>query len=145
MSNGKQMGDDYYLKFLEWAAGKTDQEFKLLERRGILNRSEICKELVFSRSVFTSNPHINAALQKLEEGLRERGVLPAEEEKEPFDKNTAPVREVGARNAGVDAERMRRLELDNAALRQELTEIKRQLQKYSTLAEALSMTGRVPR
>ncbi len=55
------------------------------------------------------------------------------------------MREPGKLKASLEAERMRRMETDNASLKAENTELKRALEKYAVLQEALSLTGRLPR
>ena len=44
-----------------------------------------------------------------------------------------------------DAERLKRLEMENASLRAELAEVKHALSRYALLQEALAETGRLPR
>lgn len=44
-----------------------------------------------------------------------------------------------------DAERLKRLELENASLRAELNEVKHALARYAVLQDALAETGRLPR
>lgn len=88
---------------------------------------------------------IKAALKAAEDALRERGILPALEEKLPIDGAAPPMREVGPQRAARDAERLKRLEQENASLRAENDELKRLLERYVVLQEALSLTGRLPR
>lgn len=57
----------------------------------------------------------------------------------------APLRPDGQQKAAAEAERLKRLEQDNASLRAESNELKRRLARYETLHEALTLTGRVPR
>jgi hypothetical protein len=143
MANGPQIAEVNYQRFLEWAQDKTDADFKALERRGVISRAEIVKECGFARSALTQNPRIKAALKSLEDNLRTRGVLPPEVETD--ESNDVPIREIGSEKRKFDADRLRRLEQDNAALKQENAELKRQLLKYTVLHEALALTGRVPR
>lgn len=44
-----------------------------------------------------------------------------------------------------DAERLKRLEQENASLRAELVDVKRALLRYALLQDALAETGRLPR
>lgn len=143
MANGPQIAEENYLCFLRWKQEKTDADFKALERRGVISRTEIVKECGFARSALTQNPRIKAALKDLEDGLRARGILPPEVEAE--ESSELPMREVGTQKRMFDADRLRRLEQDNAALKQENAELKRQLSKYTVLQEALALTGRIPR
>ena len=77
MANGQQLAEQNFQKFLKWRDGKADDYFRRIERRGIINRTEILKECGFSRSALTQNPRILNALADLEGSLRERGILSA--------------------------------------------------------------------
>jgi hypothetical protein len=144
MASGKQIAEQNVQIFQAWLATKTDADFRQMVSRGVLSRKEIAKECGFAKSALDPNPRIKAALKIAEDGLRERRVLPALEEKLPND-DAPPMREVGQQRAARDAERLKRLEQENASLRAENDELKRQLERYVVLQEALSLTGRLPR
>jgi cell division protein FtsB len=55
------------------------------------------------------------------------------------------MREPGRLRGAEDAERVRRLEQENAALKAEVAELKRAVEKFSVLRDALALTGRLPR
>jgi hypothetical protein len=152
MASGQQVAEDNVKKFLTWRASKTDADFRSMAIRGVLSRVEIAKECGFGRSALTQNPTIKAELKALEASLRERGVLPrlvtelsdAEGTRtaiEPSQLRDRPPSSMSAR----DAERLKRLEQDNASLRAELVEVKRALSRYAVLEEALAESGRLPR
>lgn len=143
MANGNQIAEQNYQQFKAWAAEKTDADFKALERRGVLSRSEIHKECGFARSALAQNPRIKNALSDLEKGLRKRGILPPEVLADASD--ALSMREVGTKKLAQDSERLRRLQQENAALKQENSELKHQLSKFMVLQQALAMTGRIPR
>jgi hypothetical protein len=145
MASGKQIAEHNFQTFQAWLACKTDSDFRQMVSRGVLSRKEMAKECGFAKSALDQNPRIKAALKALEDGLRERGILPALEEKLPIDGAGPPMREVGQQRAARDGERLKRLEQENASLRAENDELKRQLEKYVLLQEALSLTGRLPR
>lgn len=144
-SNGQQLSEQNFVAFNTWLASKTDSDFRQLVNRGVLSRKEIAIECGFSTSALNQNPRIKAALKAAEHALRERGVLPAIAEKSPEQPAGSLMREVGKQKLGLDAERLRRLEQENASLRAENGELKRQLERYTVIREALSFTGRVPR
>ncbi len=52
---------------------------------------------------------------------------------------------VFSNRAARDAERLKRLEQENASLRAELIEVKSALSRYALLQDALAETGRLPR
>ena len=142
MANGKQLSDQNVSIFTSWVAGKTDADFRQMVSRGVLSRKEIAAECGFAKSALDQNPRIKSALAELEQGLRERGVLPPLFEKRPDE--PAPLR-LGHQKAAAEAERLNRLEQENASMRAENDELKRRLARYEVLHEALALTGRVPR
>lgn len=142
MANGQQLADKNYELFLAWRAAKTDEDFRAMTIRGVLSRKEVAKECGFARSALGQNPRIKAGLHDLETNLRARGVMPPLVES---NSDGLRLRERGSQRAVVDAERLRRLEQENASLRAENMELKRCLDKHSLLREALSQSGRLPR
>ncbi|WP_056466765.1 VPA1267 family protein [Rhizobacter sp. Root404] len=145
MANGQQVAEENVRRFTTWVASKTDDDFRSLVSRGVLSRTDIAAECGFAKSVLSQNPRVRVTLKELEVVLRERGVLP----KLAIDATGTPL-EVRTRQAeGVggarDAERLKRLEQENASLRAELVEVKRALSRYALLQEALAETGRLPR
>lgn len=145
MANGQQMAEQNLLAFSAWLASKTDDDFRQLVSRGVLSRKEIAIECGFSKSALDQNPRIKAALQATEAALRNRGVLPPAVRKAPGQEVEPLMREAGKQKLGLDAERLRRLEQENASLRAENGELKRQLERFTVIREALAVTGRAPR
>ncbi|MGH6637131.1 MAG: VPA1267 family protein [Polaromonas sp.] len=145
MASGKQIAEQNFQAFQTWLASKIDTDFRQMVSRGVLSRKEIAKECGFAKSALDQNPRIKAALREAEDGLRERGVLPALQERPVGEAAPPLMREVGKQRAMLDNERLKRLEQENASLHAENSELKRQLEKYVVLQEALSMTGRIPR
>lgn len=145
MASGRQIADQNVATFAAWMASKSDDEFRAMVSRGVLSRTEVAKECGFAKSALDQNPRIKAALRDLEDGMRLRGVLPPAVERDPEAPSTPLMREPGRLRAAEDAERLRRLEQENAALRAEVAELKRTVQKFSVLRDALTLTGRVPR
>ena len=144
MANARQIADESVATFITWAASKTDDEFRSLAARGVLSRSDIIDECGFNRSALRQNPRIRAALQKLEDQLRERGVLPKAAAKASGEPVETPTPSAIGTSSFRDAERLKRLEQENAALRAELAEVKRALSRYAVLQEVLAETGRLP-
>lgn len=145
MASGQQLSAQNVKTFAAWVASKSDDDFRELASRGVLSRKEIAIECGFSKSALDQNPRIKASLKELEDALRERGVLPPAVEKGADDAAKPLVREPGKLRGALDAERLRRLETDNASLKAEVAELKRSLEKHAILSEALSLTGRLPR
>lgn len=145
MISGKQIAEQNVQIFQAWLASKVNSDFRQMVSRGVLSRKEIAKECGFAKSALDQNPRIKAALKAAEDGLRERGILPPPDKK-PFGEVGMPLmREVGKQRAVLDNERLKRLEQENASLHAENHELKRQLERYVVLQDALSLTGRLPR
>jgi len=143
--SGKQVAEKNLQTFVAWVASKSDEDFRALTTRGVLSRKEIAIECGFAKSALDQNPRIKAALRALEDELRVRGVLPPAIERDPEASATPLIREPGRLRAVQEAERLRRLEQENAGLKAEVAELKRNLEKYTVLHEALAQTGRLPR
>ena len=143
--SGQQIAEENFQKFVAWLLSKSDDDFRqMVNRDGTLSRKEIVAECRFGSSVINQNPRIKATLLSKEIELRERGILPPISDKNRYE-SSATSREVSAATQSFDADRLRRLEFENAALRAENKEIKRQLEKFAVLREVLSTTGRIPR
>ena len=145
MASGRQIAEENVQAFVAWMVSKTDNDFRAIASRGVLSRKEIAIECGFAKSALDQNPRIKASLRELEDALRVRKVLPPIVEKTAEDAATPLMREPNKLRGTLDAERLRRLETDNAVLKAEVSELKRSLEKHAILSEALSMTGRVPR
>ena len=145
MASGQQLAEQNFIAFNTWLASKTDDDFRQLVSRGVLSRKEIAIECGFSKSALDQNPRIKSALKAAEHALRERGVLPTIADKSQEQPAEPLMREVGKQKLGLDTERLRRLEQENANLRAENGELKRQLERYAVIREVLSLSGRVPR
>lgn len=145
MASGQQLAEENVRIFTVWAASKTDDDFRAMASRGALSRKEIATECGFAKSALGQNPRIKAALRELEDALRVRGVLPLAVEKTPGDAAMPLMHDPGKLRGALDAERLRRLETDNACLKAEVAELKRSLAKHTILSEALALTGRLPR
>ncbi|WP_431777482.1 VPA1267 family protein [Ottowia caeni] len=143
--SGQQLAEKNVQTFTTWVASKTDDDLRAIASRGVLSRNEVAKECGFAKSALDQNPRIKAALRELEDNLRLRGVLPDAAQRDPEAPQAPLTREPGRLRAVQDAERLRRLEQENAGLKAEVAELKRTVEKYSVLREALAQTGRLPR
>ncbi|SFE07350.1 VPA1267 family protein [Paracidovorax konjaci] len=145
MASGQQLADEYVLRFAAWKQSKSDGDFRSMVVRGALSRKDIVAECGFSGSVLNQNPRVKEALKRLEDDLRERGVLPplaSSVDDKPLKPSTPSP---SSHRAARDAERLNRLEQENASLKAENGELKRLLGRYAVLQEVLAETGRVPR
>lgn len=138
--NGQERAEQNFLAFQAWATSKTDADFREIVAQGRLNRGEICRECAFGRSALVQNPRIKEALYELEEQLRARGILPTQ-----TPSAAVPLRAKGQMQAVTEAERLRKLEVENAGLRAELSELRRRLKRFEAMESLLAETGRLPR
>jgi hypothetical protein len=138
--NGQERAEQNFLAFQAWAASRTDADFREMVTQGRLNRGEICRECGFGRSALVQNPRIKDALLTLEEQLRARGILPVQTL--PAE---VPLRQKGQLLAATEAERLRKLEAENAGLRAELSELRRRLKRFEAMESVLAETGRLAR
>lgn len=142
MASGQQVAEQNLAAFNTWASSKSDEDFREYVHNGKLKRAEIASECLFSRSALIQNPGIKKALESLEDGLRERGVLPAiatPSSKEPQQ------RDADVNRRRMDSVRLNSLEQENAALKAELKQAKSLLDRHKLIAEFLFETGRMPR
>jgi hypothetical protein len=145
MASGRQLAEKNHEIFVSWVESKNDDDFRALASRGVLSRTEIAKECGFAKSALAQNPRIRDALRELEDALRARGVLPPAAAVPLGVEAEPPLRQSDGTRSAREAERLKRLEQENASLRAENSELKKQLERYAVLHEALSLTGRVPR
>jgi transposase-like protein len=145
MANGQQLAEQNFQTFCSWVESKTNDDFRQMVVRGGLSRREIATQCGFSTSALNQNPRIKAALFSKEESLREVGILPSK----VITVNDGVALQLlpasGTVSRSVDAERLKRLEQENASLKAENQELKRQLERFVVLREVLSTTGRLPR
>lgn len=146
MASGKQLAELNFQAFSSWLAAQSDDDFRQIVVRGGLSRREIASQCGFAVSALNQNPRIKSSLLAKEDSLREAGVLPPKATEEAGEDAPPPVpREAGNTGRSLDVERLRRLELENASLKAENHELKRQLERFTVLREVLSTTGRLPR
>jgi hypothetical protein len=146
MASGRQIGEENLMTFRTWAATRTHADFRAMAMRGVLSRTEIAKECGFAKSALTQNPQIRESLANLEQQLRDADVLPRIVLPEtPAASSQQASRPVSASTSARDVGRLNRLEQENASLRAEVSELKRQLAKFAILRDALADSGRLPR
>jgi hypothetical protein len=145
MANGQQLAEQNFQTFCSWVESKTNDNFRQMVVRGGLSRREIAAQCGFSTSALNQNPRIKTALFAKEESLREVGILPSKVSKVDDGLALQLLPASGTVSRSADAERLKRLEQENASLKAENQELKRQLEKFVVLREVLSTTGRLPR
>lgn len=141
----REQGKIYLDNFDKWAKSMSDDDFRQLvyAPSGSLNRQEIKKLAGVSDSAIKHNEQVVAALKKVEDDLRERGVLPPLTEKN----NSAPPKlyDASAKRSALDARRVAHLESANhdlkvrvEALEKENEALRSKLASSAETVEAIS-------
>jgi len=145
MANGQQKAEEYVNNFKLWSATQTDADFTRIIYRGQLNRGEVAKALGCGNRALTQNPRLKSGLYELEDGLREKGVLPpltkaakaSEEKPKEYDQTV---------NRSIqDSQQKSRLEVENIELKAKINELENQLARFGELSETLSEMSMLPR
>lgn len=152
MANGQQKADENVKAFDAWKASLSDDDFKQIVYRGNIQRSEVAKAVGCGKSALTQNPALKAGLIKLEDDLRERGVLPPlNQAKKDEDRNAAKEYDNTIRKRSLESRRLSYLELENIELKAKVDDLEHQLKKkkaelsrYSEQSEALYELGTLP-
>lgn len=147
--SGQQLAADNLQKFNAWIEERdTAEDWKDYVRQGKLNRSEIAEECNFALSVLRQNPAVKAALETLENRLRDAGQLPvADSAPDSYGEavelpSKAIDRRIMAARSAAEA-RVKALEEQNAGLKAEVHDLREQLGRYRHLEEHLCRTGRM--
>lgn len=156
MSNGRQIAEHNVAVFTAWVASKSEPDFRSIVHRGALSRSLIAQECGFAKSALAQNPRIKSMLSELETKLRVSGVLPESTDTTALGNPepsapTSPAQHTlqdmikgPSTPSGLEA-KLQRLQTENACQRAEIEELRRQLKQFTSIHEALSSTGRMPR
>ena len=138
MASGKQLGKDHADRVRAWIAERDAIGDCLeYERGGKVNRTALCAELDFARSVTIQNPAVRASLLEAEGrwyGIRQAGTAAQDAARERAEHRS--VRLQRALNQALD---------ENARLKSEISLLREKLKKYGVLDEMLAETGRIPR
>ncbi|RZO87128.1 MAG: hypothetical protein EVA65_02340 [Oceanococcus sp.] len=134
--------------FENWAATMTDEAYKQIvyAPTGTLNKSEIVKGSTVSLNALKKNQQIKTALERIEDGLRERGILPPLAKTGSGASPKSPRRHDPKANASLKADqRASALEKELVALRAENAQLKASLSRYGELSEVIGELGLIPR
>lgn len=139
--NGQQKAQKNVDDFIAWAASQSDDDYKQIIFRGQLNRGEIAKAVGCGKSALNQNPLLKEQLNSLEDGLRERGILPrlTESAKEASSK---PKQYDNTSNRKLlDSKRLSSLEAENVELKAKVQELEKRLERFGELSETLAEMG----
>lgn len=150
--SGRQAAIENLTRFLAWIARRRlEQDWERYIYRGKLKRTEIAAECAFATSVFYQNPKVCAALAALEAEILIRGTC----EKTDLSIST-PAEGLSAVSRVDDAtferlasaktkseQRLKKIEEENAVLREENRALRVAHTKYQYLEDHLFETGRL--
>ena len=145
MASGQQKAQQNLDAFQSWVATQQDDDFKQIVFRGQLNRIEVAKAVGFGKSALNQNPDIRKHLKKLEDNLRDKGVLPplTDTAKKEADKSKQYDNTVNRK--ALDSKRLSALEAENIELKTKVKELECKLERFGELSETLSEMGFMPR
>jgi hypothetical protein len=145
MANGQQKAQQNLDSFQAWMATQTDDDFKQISFRGQLSRTEVAKAVGFGKSALTQNPDIRAQLKKLEDNLRDKGVLPPLTDTAKKEADKPKQYDNTANRKALDSRRLSSLEAENIELNAKVKELESKLERFGELSETLSEMGFMPR
>lgn len=145
MANGQQKAQQNLDAFLEWVATQDDDDFKAIVRGGLLNRVEIAKAVGFGKSTLNQNPAVAKNLKRLEDCLRERGVLPPLTDAAKNESGKPKQCDNTSNRRALDSRRLSSLEAENIELKAKVNELEGKLKRFGELSETLSEMGFMPR
>jgi hypothetical protein len=145
MANGQQKAQQNLDSFQAWMATQTDDDFKQISFRGQLSRTEVAKAVGFGKSALTQNPDIRTQLKKLEDNLRDKGVLPPLTDTAKKEADKPKQYDNTANRKALDSRRLSSLEAENIELNAKVKELESKLERFGELSETLSEMGFMPR
>ena len=144
MSNGQERARQNLSAFQSWVATQTDDDFKQILVRGQLNRSEVAKAIGIGKSALRQNPALKEALEKLEQDLRDRGVLPPLTETAQAQRSEPKPYDPSVNQRAMESKRLSALEQENIELKARVETLEAKLRRYGELSEVLTEFGVAP-
>jgi hypothetical protein len=145
MANGQEKAKENLDAFLLWKVAQTDETFRGMVYRGKLHRRDISTACGFGVSALGQNPAIKDELEKLENALREREILPSKSE-ELIEKEQQPKEFDQSTNGNAqNKRRLSKLEQENIELHAKVRELDLKLAKFKELGDVISELGMMPR
>jgi len=145
MANGQQKAQQNLDAFQAWSATQTDDDYKQIAFRGQLNRTEVAKAVGCGKSALNQNPDLRKHLKKLEDNLRDKGVLPALTDTAKKEAGKPKQYDNTANRKALDSKRSSSLEAENIELKAKIKELEGKLKRFGELSETLSEMGFMPR
>ena len=143
--NGQQKAQKNVDDFIAWSASQSDDDFKEIIFRGQLNRGEIAKAVGCGKSALNQNPLLKEQLNSLEDGLRDRGILPRLTESAKGASSKPKQYDNTSNRKILDSKRLSSLEAENVELKAKVQELEKRLERYGELSETIAEMGFMPR
>nr|WP_315487820.1 DUF6262 family protein [uncultured Rhodoferax sp.] len=136
-TNGLMDGEANVNAFLAWEAEVKD--VKPFIHQGVLSVSRIARECGLNRNVFYTNPEIRDVLwPNLLHRLEKEGVL------QQRVANPVEVVMREPKRSGIGDARIKQIQEENEALKAEVSELRKKLERFQGMDEVLHTTGRLP-
>jgi hypothetical protein len=145
MANGQQKAQQNLDAFQAWSATQKDDDYKQIIFNGQLSRTEVAKAVGCGKSALNQNPDIRKHLKKLEDNLRDKGVLPLLTDTAKKEANKPKQYDNTASRKALDSKRSSSLEAENIELKAKIKELEGKLKRFGELSETLSEMGFMPR
>ena len=124
-------------RFLKWQKSVID--FKPFIHQGVMSVSRVARESGLNRDVFYTNPEIRDVLwPNLLHRLEKEGVL------QQRVANPVEVVMREPKRPGIGDARIKQIQEENDALKAEVNELRKQLERFQGMDEVLHTTGRLP-
>lgn len=144
MANGQEKGRQNLKDFQKWVATQTNEDFKQIIWRGSLNRTEVANACGIGKSALTQNDDLREEFEKLEQGLRDKGVLPPLTETAKAKRSEPKPFDSSANQRAMDSKRLSSLEQENIELKARVATLEAKLRRYGELSEVLTDFGVAP-
>lgn len=144
MANGQEKARQNLTSFHSWVATQTDDDFTQIVHRGQLNRGEVAKAIGIGKSALRQNPALKQALDKLEQDLRDRGVLPPLTETAQAQRSEPKPYDPSVNRRAMESKRLSALEQENIELKARVATLEAKLRRYGELSEVLTEFGVAP-
>lgn len=142
--NGQQKAAENTARFVSWAETQSDNDFRQIVHRGQLNRGEIAKAVGLGKSALRQNPMIKKHLERLEQDLRDRGVLAPLTETAQAQRSEPKPYDPSVNHRAMESKRLSTLEQENIELKARVAALEAKLKRYGELSEVLAEFGVAP-
>jgi hypothetical protein len=147
MASSQQIRERTLAAFKLWAASQSHTDFKQIIHRGQLHRGAMAKAIGCGTSAFTQKgkkPGLPEELEKLEDLLRTKGVLPRKTEKAKKEESEPKEYDNTKRSRIRDSNRLNELEVENQNLNTQVAQLQTKLARLAELSEVLADFGVAP-